>query len=118
MERELPKLLCFYKLQGWIPLVDLIEPANTPNVKNFIVEALSKVVLTKIDLEWDHEVSEGWASPLKGLLRETENLGILHFNCLWLKDENLVDITMLTVLTFDDEVMEKIGGSCSVALVG
>ena len=38
--------------------------------------------ISKDDLEWVQVLSEGWASPLRGFMREDEYLQCLHFNCL------------------------------------
>ncbi|KAI3467653.1 hypothetical protein Pfo_024316 [Paulownia fortunei] len=99
-------------------LVDLVVPESQRAVKISEAEAMPKVKLTKIDLEWVHVISEGWASPLKGFMREDEYLQSLHFNCLRMKDGSLVNMSLPIVLAIDDEDKEKIGGSSSVALVG
>ncbi|KAL0385412.1 UNVERIFIED_CONTAM: ATP sulfurylase 2 [Sesamum radiatum] len=99
-------------------LVDLVVPESKRGVKISEAEALPKVKLTKIDLEWVHVVSEGWASPLKGFMRENEYLQSLHFNCLRMENGSLVNMSLPIVLAIDDEVKENIGGSGSVALVG
>ena len=36
----------------------------------------------QLDLEWVQVLSEGWASPLKGFMREREFLQVLHFGTL------------------------------------
>ena len=36
----------------------------------------------QIDLQWMQVLSEGWATPLSGFMRETEYLQCLHFGCL------------------------------------
>lgn len=41
---------------------------------------LPSVELTKVDLQWVQVLSEGWATPLQGFMRETEYLQTLHFN--------------------------------------
>ena len=35
-----------------------------------------------MDLQWIQVLSEGWATPLSGFMRETEYLQCLHFGCL------------------------------------
>lgn len=99
-------------------LVDLVVPESQRALKISEAEAMPKVKLTKIDLEWVHVISEGWASPLKGFMREDEYLQSLHFNCLRMKDGSLINMSLPIVLAIDDEVKDKIGGSSSVALVG
>lgn len=99
-------------------LVDLVVPEGKRALRISEAEAMPKVKLTKIDLEWVHVISEGWASPLKGFMREDEYLQSLHFNCLRMSDGSLVNMSLPIVLAIDDGVKEKIGGSSSVALIG
>lgn len=43
---------------------------------------LPSLNITKLDLQWVQVLSEGWASPLRGFMREKEYLQSQHFNCL------------------------------------
>lgn len=99
-------------------LVDLVVPESQRAAKAAEAEAMPKVRLSKIDVEWVHVVSEGWASPLKGFMREDEYLQTLHFNCVRMEDGTLVNMSLPIVLPIDDEVKAQIGDSTSVALVG
>ncbi|XP_076929700.1 ATP sulfurylase 2-like [Bidens hawaiensis] len=99
-------------------LVDLIVPENKRVLKCVEAEGMVKVRLTKIDLEWVHVISEGWASPLKGFMREDEYLQSLHFNSLRRSNGSVVNMSLPIVLAIDDETKEKIGGESDVALVG
>lgn len=98
-------------------LVDLVVPESQRAAKIAEAEALPKVKLSKIDVEWVHVVSEGWASPLKGFMREDEYLQSLHFNCVRTMEGSLVNMSLPIVLAIDDEVKAQIGGSTSVALL-
>ncbi|KAK2971468.1 hypothetical protein RJ640_020874 [Escallonia rubra] len=99
-------------------LVDLVVPKSKRELKASEAELLPKVKLAKIDLEWVHVISEGWASPLKGFMREDEYLQSLHFNSLRMKDGSVVNMSLPIVLAVDDEDKERIGVSTDVALVG
>ncbi|KAK2970478.1 hypothetical protein RJ640_023661 [Escallonia rubra] len=99
-------------------LVDLVVPESKRELKASEAELLPKVKLAKIDLEWVHVISEGWASPLKGFMREDEYLQSLHFNSLRVKDGSVVNMSLPIVLAIDDEDKERIGVSTDVALVG
>ncbi|KAL4578985.1 hypothetical protein LXL04_015120 [Taraxacum kok-saghyz] len=103
-------------------LIDLVVPENQRNMKASEAEGMTKVQLTKIDLEWVHVISEGWASPLKGFMREDEYLQSLHFNSLRMKNDDgygtIVNMSLPIVLAIDDATKEKIGGANDVALVG
>ena len=77
---------------------------------------LPRVELTAIDLQWMHVLSEGWASPLGGFMRESEFLQTLHFNSLRLDDGSVVNMSVPIVLAIDDEQKARIGESTRVAL--
>ncbi|KAH9693291.1 ATP sulfurylase 2 [Citrus sinensis] len=99
-------------------LVDLVVPESERGLRTTEAESMPKVKLTKIDLEWVHVVSEGWASPLRGFMRENEYLQSLHFNCLRMKDGSIVNMSLPIVLAIDDETKERIGSTTNVALLG
>ncbi|XVF63716.1 hypothetical protein PTKIN_Ptkin09bG0108500 [Pterospermum kingtungense] len=99
-------------------LVDLVVPESEREAKTVEAQSMPKVRLTKIDVEWVHVISEGWASPLKGFMREDEYLQSLHFNSLRLKDGSVVNMSLPIVLAMDDETKEGVGSSSAVTLVG
>ncbi|XP_010532585.1 PREDICTED: ATP sulfurylase 1, chloroplastic isoform X1 [Tarenaya hassleriana] len=78
---------------------------------------MPRVGLSAIDLQWVHVLSEGWASPLRGFMRESEFLQTLHFNSLRLDDGSIVNMSVPIVLAIDDEQKALIGESTRVALV-
>lgn len=39
-------------------------------------------LLHQLDLQWVQVLAEGWATPLKGFMREREFLQVLHFGSL------------------------------------
>ncbi|MCE0481088.1 alpha tubulin suppressor [Datura stramonium] len=59
---------------------------------------------------------EGWASPLKGFMRESVYLQTLHFNSIRLEDGSVVNMSVPIVLAIDDSQKNQISGSSSVAL--
>ncbi|KAH7567151.1 hypothetical protein JRO89_XS07G0024000 [Xanthoceras sorbifolium] len=99
-------------------VVDLVVPESELGQKTVEAESMPSVKLTKIDLEWVHVISQGWASPLRGFMRENEYLQSLHFNCLKMGDGSLVNMSLPIVLAIDDETKERIGSSTNVGLVG
>lgn len=99
-------------------LVDLVIPASERDLKASEAELMPKVKLTKIDLEWVQVISEGWASPLRGFMREDEYLQSLHFNSIRMKDGGLVNMSLPIVLAIDDDARERIGESNDVSLIG
>ncbi|KAJ0879523.1 putative sulfate adenylyltransferase [Helianthus annuus] len=74
---------------------------------------LAQIKLSRIDLEWVHVLSEGWASPITGFMRESEFLQTLHFNSLRLGDGSVVNMSLPIVLDIDDAQKERIFDSGS-----
>lgn len=99
-------------------LIDLVIPDLDRAAKKEEAATLPAVTITKIDLEWVHVLSEGWASPLRGFMREDEYLQSLHFNCLKMSDGSVVNMSLPIVLAIGDEEKQRIGDGADVALVG
>ncbi|KAL6970478.1 Sigma1B-adaptin [Sarracenia purpurea var. burkii] len=107
----------------------LIDPDGGKLVELFVDESQREekkrqslsmpiIKLSHIDLQWVHVLSEGWASPLKGFMRESEFLQTLHFNSLRLDDgSSVVNMSVPIVLAIDDDQKSRIGESSAVALV-
>ncbi|KAK4434058.1 ATP sulfurylase 1, chloroplastic [Sesamum alatum] len=106
----------------------LIDPDGGKLVELFVQEAekesklqqassLPKIKLSRIDLQWVQVLSEGWASPLKGFMRESEFLQTLHFNSLRLENGSVVNMSVPIVLAVDDAQKSRVGSFTSVALV-
>ncbi|KAM0944040.1 putative sulfate adenylyltransferase [Dioscorea sansibarensis] len=99
-------------------LVDLVLPEGEPrDVLRRVAMAFPKIKLSRIDLEWVHVLSEGWASPLAGFMRESEFLQTLHFNSIRLQDGSVVNMSVPIVLAIDDAQKREIGDRRRVALV-
>ncbi|KAK6161444.1 hypothetical protein DH2020_004825 [Rehmannia glutinosa] len=98
-------------------LVELFVKESEKNSKVKQALSLPKIKLSKIDLQWVHVLSEGWASPLKGFMRESEFLQTLHFNSLRLEDGSVVNMSLPIVLAIDDAQKNRVGSSTIVALV-
>ncbi|CAF1382667.1 unnamed protein product [Rotaria magnacalcarata] len=72
---------------------------------------LPKLDITELDLQWVQVLSEGWATPLAGFMRETEYLQCLHFGCLMKGNvENQTIPIVLPCTTADKERLH----SCSI----
>lgn len=76
-----------------------------------------RIRLDRVDLEWVHVLSEGWASPLRGFMRQSEFLQTLHFNSIRLEDGSVVNMSVPIVLAIDDDHKTRIGDSDRVTLV-
>ncbi|KAL1516940.1 hypothetical protein ABEB36_000769 [Hypothenemus hampei] len=78
-------------------------------------KTLPKLEITELDLQWLQILSEGWAYPLKGFMREDEFLQTIHFNCL-LKDGNPINQSIAIVLPLATLDKERLQDSSAVAL--
>ncbi|XP_057957100.1 ATP sulfurylase 1, chloroplastic [Malania oleifera] len=97
-------------------LVELFVEESQRNGKKKEAVSLPRIELSPIDLQWVHVLSEGWASPLSGFMRESEFLQTLHFNSLRLDDGSVVNMSVPIVLAVDDAQKQRIGESTKVAL--
>ncbi|XP_068649919.1 ATP sulfurylase 1, chloroplastic-like [Aristolochia californica] len=98
-------------------LVDLVVEKPLRDEKRWEALSVPRIKLSRIDLEWVHVLSEGWASPLSGFMRESEFLQTLHFNSLRLDDGSRVNMSVPIVLAIDDAQKREIGEASRVALV-
>ncbi|KAK7270551.1 hypothetical protein RIF29_23773 [Crotalaria pallida] len=97
-------------------LVELVVKESERDLKKGEAFSLPRVKLSRIDVEWVHVLSEGWASPLHGFMRESEFLQTLHFNSITLTDGSVVNMSLPIVLAIDDAQKHRIGDSKKVAL--
>uniref|UniRef100_A0A8C5I1Q7 Bifunctional 3'-phosphoadenosine 5'-phosphosulfate synthase 2-like n=1 Tax=Gouania willdenowi TaxID=441366 RepID=A0A8C5I1Q7_GOUWI len=98
---------------------ELFVPENMRRLTEDEAKTLPSINITKLDLQWVQVLSEGWASPLKGFMREREFLQVLHFG-------NLLDVmcvlcgtinlTVPIVLPVTTEVKEELEGSEAITL--
>lgn len=91
------------------------EPARETRRRE--AAAYPRVRLSRTEVQWVHVLSEGWASPLRGFMREAEFLQTLHFNSLQLEDGSRVNMSLPIVLAIDDLQKREIGEHRKVALV-
>jgi 3'-phosphoadenosine 5'-phosphosulfate synthase len=77
--------------------------------------AYPKFPLNKVSCEWLQVLSEGWASPLKGFMRENEFLQCIHFNAIKNGDK-WHSQSVPIVLDCDAEMKAKIEGQEFVTL--
>ncbi|ENN78662.1 hypothetical protein YQE_04834, partial [Dendroctonus ponderosae] len=76
---------------------------------------LPRIDMTTIDLQWLQVLSEGWASPLSGFMREDQYLQVLHFNTINFGG-TIVNQSIPIVLPISTFVKETIENRDSVAL--
>nr|POE97004.1 atp sulfurylase 1, chloroplastic [Quercus suber] len=97
-------------------LVELLVDEPFKDLKKREALSLPRIKLSSIDLQWVHVLSEGWASPLRGFMRESEFLQTLHFNTLRLQNGSAVNMSVPIVLAIDDSQKHLIAESTKVAL--
>lgn len=95
---------------------DLLVPEAQRASKLEEASSLPAVTVTDVDVEWTHVLSEGWASPLTGFMREDQYLQTLHFNALRLPDGSLTNMSIPIVLAIDDAQKESLQGATSFAI--
>ncbi|EHH64850.1 hypothetical protein EGM_18173 [Macaca fascicularis] len=67
-------------------------------------------VIVPLDLQWVQVLSEGWATPLKGFMREKEYLQVMHFDTLL--DDGVINMSIPIVLPISAEDKTRLEG-CS-----
>ena len=75
---------------------------------------LHSVEITELDLQWIQVLSEGWARPLKGFMREKQFLQTLHFNCLL--DNDVINQSLPIVLPVSSQDKMRCEGTKALAL--
>ncbi|XP_056386011.1 bifunctional 3'-phosphoadenosine 5'-phosphosulfate synthase 2 isoform X1 [Hyla sarda] len=108
---------------------ELFVPENKLKQAQEEAENLPAVEITKLDLQWVQVLSEGWATPLKGFMREREYLQVLHFDTL-LDDAKhnsdltfskslggVINLSIPIVLPVSSEDKEKLSDTTAFALV-
>lgn len=98
-------------------LIDLIVPKEQGAEKRQEAISLPQLTVTAYDVEWIHVLSEGWASPLRGFMREDEFLQVLHFNCLRQPDGTVVNMSVPIVLDLSTEGHARLQNEKAIALV-
>jgi len=68
--------------QGEVQHGELLVPEEKLDAVRAEAELLPSLEISETDLQWLQVLSEGWARPLKGYMREKEFLQAQHFNCL------------------------------------
>ena len=61
---------------------ELFVPSHMLEEAKAEADKLESVDVSELDLQWLQVLSEGWATPLKGFMREDQFLQCQHFNCL------------------------------------
>ncbi|CAG0917644.1 unnamed protein product [Notodromas monacha] len=70
--------------------------------------------ITEVDLQWVQVLAEGWATPLRGFMREREYLQALHFGCLF--DQGVTSQAIPIVLSVSNDDKMRLEGTQSIVL--
>ncbi|XP_017338528.1 bifunctional 3'-phosphoadenosine 5'-phosphosulfate synthase 2b isoform X1 [Ictalurus punctatus] len=108
------------KEQGIVPIGlteevnELFVPENKMDLLRSDANILPTVNITKLDLQWVQVLAEGWATPLKGFMREREFLQVLHFGSLL--DGGTINLSIPIVLPVSKEDKDRLDGCAAFAL--
>lgn len=97
-------------------VIELLVPESHRSAKLAEAQSLPSITVSDIDMQWIHVLSEGWASPLKGFMRESEYLQCLHFNSLRKPDGSLTNMSVPIVLDLNEKQKEELEGKKQFAL--
>ncbi|KAL0108252.1 hypothetical protein PUN28_015062 [Cardiocondyla obscurior] len=78
-------------------------------------ETLQSVEISELDVQWVQVLAEGWASPLKGFMREHQYLQAQHLRCLF-EDAKEVNQSVPIVLAISTADKKRLENSLAVTL--
>uniref|UniRef100_A0A673KV52 Bifunctional 3'-phosphoadenosine 5'-phosphosulfate synthase 2-like n=1 Tax=Sinocyclocheilus rhinocerous TaxID=307959 RepID=A0A673KV52_9TELE len=93
---------------------ELFVPENKLDLVLSDANILPALAITELDLQWIQVLSEGWATPLKGFMRERELLQVLHFGTLL--DGGVINMSVPIVLPVSKDDKERLDGCTAFAL--
>lgn len=93
---------------------ELFTPVDRAEAAKKEAETLPAFDITEVDLQWVQVLGEGWATPLKGFMREREFLQCQHFGCLL--DDGVTNQSIPIVLPVHTRDKERLDGSPAIAL--
>ena len=97
-------------------LVDLVVPDTQRSERVAETINLPRLEITDYDLQWIHILSEGWASPLRGFMRESAFLQSSHFNAIRQEDGSWVNQSIPITLDVSSGDRERLIDSPRIAL--
>jgi len=94
---------------------DLFVPEDKLEAAKAEAEGLEKYELSKVDTQWLQVLSEGWAYPLKGFMKEDDFLTCQHFNTVT-REGKKFNQSIPIVCPVDDENKARLEGKAAIAL--
>lgn len=109
---------------GIIPLIEdelttvpeLFVPTSRLSAAMEEANTLSGLDMTMLDLQWLQVLSEGWAAPLRGFMREDQFLQTLHFNCIIEENGKPVNQSIPIVLPVTASDKHRLEGHSAISL--
>ncbi|XP_050517437.1 bifunctional 3'-phosphoadenosine 5'-phosphosulfate synthase-like isoform X1 [Diabrotica virgifera virgifera] len=98
-----------------VTVPELFVPKN--KLQAILAEAknLPRLDIGVVDLQWLQVLSEGWAYPLKGFMKEDEFLQVLHFNTIELNGDKISQ-SIPIVLAISSEDKNRLQSHKAIAL--
>ncbi|KAI2658563.1 Bifunctional 3'-phosphoadenosine 5'-phosphosulfate synthase 2 [Labeo rohita] len=93
---------------------ELFVPENKLDLVLSDANILPTLTITELDVQWVQVLSEGWATPLRGFMREREFLQVLHFGTLL--DGGIINMSVPIVLPLSNDDKERLDGCAAFAL--
>jgi 3'-phosphoadenosine 5'-phosphosulfate synthase len=97
------------------PVIELFVSDADREAKTAFAATLPTLNINKLSMQWLQVLAEGWASPLKGFMREDEFLQCLHFNTIEFDGER-TNQSVPIVLPANDEEKALIEGKDAISL--
>ncbi|XP_026575707.1 bifunctional 3'-phosphoadenosine 5'-phosphosulfate synthase 2 isoform X1 [Pseudonaja textilis] len=105
-------------------VLELFVPENKVEQTWAKAGTLPSINITKLDLQWVQVLSEGWATPLKGFMREKEYLQVIHFGTLLdgvgkiniFKLDGVINLSIPIVLPISTEDKKRLEGCSAFTL--
>ena len=109
---------CIQQVIGFLIEHEIIEAETIEPIELFVPEArvpalleeaaeLECLQLTETSVQWLQVLSEGWATPLRGFMREKEYLSCLHFSSIF-ENGRLHSQSIPIVLPIDEAEKQRI----------
>ncbi|XP_039207941.1 bifunctional 3'-phosphoadenosine 5'-phosphosulfate synthase 2 isoform X3 [Crotalus tigris] len=95
-------------------VLELFVPENKVEQTWAKAGTLPSINITKLDLQWVQVLSEGWATPLKGFMREKEYLQVIHFGTLL--NDGVINLSIPIVLPISTEDKKRLEGCSAFTL--
>ena len=97
-------------------LVNLLVPENQRSASKSEAELLPKLIINEYHLQWIHILSEGWASPITGFMREDQFLQTIHFNTIRQPNGAFVNQSVPITLDISDQDYSRLQNTDAITL--